>query len=424
MLDIKQVRANPEILIQALKKRGTTIALDEFLELDAKKRDLLFQSEQLKNKRNVVSEEVSRLKKAKEDAENLILEMREVAQEIKNLDEKIKEYEEKMAEILLRIPNIPHESVPVGKNEEDNVEVKRWGVPREFNFQPLAHWDLGEKLDILDFERGVKISGTRFTVYKGLGARLERALINFMLDLHIEKHGYTEILPPFLVNSASMLGTGQLPKFEEDLFKCREGDLYLVPTAEVPVTNLHREEILEAKQLPISYTAYTACFRAEAGAHGRDTRGIIRQHQFNKVELVKFTKPEDSYQELEKLLQDAQEVLQLLRLPYRVVALCTGDLGFSSAKTYDIEVWLPSFNRYREISSCSNFENFQARRANIRYRAEGKGKVGFVHTLNGSGLAVGRTLAAILENYQQEDGTVLLPEVLRPYLRGAERIIP
>lgn len=422
MLDIKLVRSNPEIVVQALKKRGTAINLDDFLALDAKRRDILFQSEQLKNKRNVVSEEISRLKKAKENAENLILEMRDVSQQIKNLDEQLKEYEEQMEVILMRIPNTPHESVPVGKSEEDNLEVKRWGTPREFTFEPLAHWDLGEKMDILDFERGVKIAGARFTVYKGLGARLERALINFMLDLHTEKHGYKEILPPFLVNSASMTGTGQLPKFEEDLFKCREGDLYLIPTAEVPVTNLHREEIVDGKQLPIYYTAYSACFRAEAGAHGRDTRGIIRLHQFNKVELVKFTKPDQSYQELEKLLQDAEEVLQLLELPYRVITLCTGDMGFSSAKTYDIEVWLPSFNKYREISSCSNFEDFQARRANIRYRPEGKGKVDFVHTLNGSGLAVGRTLAAILENYQQEDGTIIIPKVLKPYMGGLDRI--
>lgn len=422
MLDIKLVRANPEILIQALKNRGTSIALDEFLDLDAKRRDLLFQSEQLKNKRNVVSEEISRRKKAKENAENLILEMRDVSQEIKNLDERVKDYETQMEEILMRIPNIPHTSVPVGKSEDDNPEVKKWGTPREFTFEPLAHWDLGEKLDILDFERGAKVSGARFIFYKGMGARLERALINFMLDLHTEKHGYKEIFPPFIVNSASMTGTGQLPKFEEDLFKCREGDYYLIPTAEVPVTNLHRDEIVDAKQLPIKYTAYSACFRAEAGAHGRDTRGIIRLHQFNKVELVKFAKPEESYDELEKLLQDAEEVLRLLELPYRVVCLCTGDMGFSSAKTYDIEVWLPSFNKYREISSCSNFENFQARRANIRYRPEGKGKVDFVHTLNGSGLAVGRTLAAILENYQQEDGTIIIPKALRPYMGGVERI--
>jgi len=422
MLDIKLVRANPDIVVQALQNRGTSIALDEFLDLDAKKRDVLFQSEQLKNKRNVVSEEISRRKKAKEDAESLILEMRDVSQEIKNLDEQVKEYETQMESILMRIPNLPHASVPIGKSEEDNLEVKKWGTPREFTFEALAHWDIGEKLDILDFERGAKVSGARFTFYKGMGARLERAIINFMLDLHTEKHGYKEVFPPFLVNSASMTGTGQLPKFEEDLFKCREGDYYLIPTAEVPVTNLHRDEIIEAKELPIKYTAYSACFRAEAGAHGRDTRGIIRQHQFNKVELVKFAKPEESHQELERLLQDAEEVLQLLELPYRVVCLCTGDMGFSSAKTYDIEVWLPSFNKYREISSCSNFENFQARRANIRYRPDGKGKVDFVHTLNGSGLAVGRTLAAILENYQQEDGTVVIPPALRPYMGGLERI--
>lgn len=422
MLDMKVVRANPEIVKEALQKRGTDISLDDFLALDAQRRDVLFQSEQLKNKRNTVSEEISRLKKAKEDAEKLILEMRQVSQEIKDLDEKVKEYEGKMQEILLRIPNIPHASVPVGTDEEQNIEVKKWGTPRQFEFEPLAHWDIGEKLDILDFDRAAKISGARFVVYKGAGARLERAVVNLMLDLHTEKHGYKEIFPPFLVNSASMTGTGQLPKFEEDLFKLREGDLYLIPTAEVPVTNLYRDEILDENQLPILHTAYTACFRAEAGAHGRDSRGIIRQHQFNKVELVKFANPANSYEELEALLQDAEEVLQILELPYHVVTLCSGDLGFSSAKTYDIEVWLPSFAKYREISSCSNFEDFQARRANIRFRSKGKGKVEFVHTLNGSGLAVGRTVAAILENYQQEDGSVVIPQALRPYMGGLEKI--
>lgn len=422
MLDIKLVRANPEIVKEAMQKRGTDISLDEFLELDAKRRDILYKTEQLKNKRNVVSEEIARLKKAKENAENLILEMREVSQEIKELDDQLKEYEDKMNQILMRIPNIPHQSVPVGKSEDDNVEVKKWGTPRAFEFEPLAHWDIGEKLGILDFERAAKISGARFTVYKGAGARLERAVTNFMLDLHIEKHGYQEIFPPFLVNSASMTGTGQLPKFEEDLFKLREGDYYLIPTAEVPVTNLHRDEILDEKQIPILYTAYTACFRAEAGAAGRDSRGIIRQHQFNKVELVKFAHPDNSYQELEKLLNNAEEVLQILELPYRVVALCTGDMGFSSAKTFDIEVWLPSFNKYREISSCSNFEDFQARRANIRFRSKAKGKVEFVHTLNGSGLAVGRTVAAILENNQQADGSVLVPQALVPYMGGMKVI--
>jgi len=422
MLDIKFVRSNPELVKEALEKRSTKISLDQFLEFDAQKRDILYQAEQLKNKRNVVSEEISRLKKAQEDAEGLILEMREVSQQIKELDEQVKNYEEKMQEILMCIPNIPHASVPVGTDEEENIEVKKWGQPREFDFTALAHWDLGENLDILDFERAAKISGARFTVYKGAGARLERAVTNLMLNLHTEKHGYQEIFPPFLVNSASMTGTGQLPKFEEDLFKLREGDYYLIPTAEVPVTNLHRDEILDESKLPIYYTAYTACFRAEAGAAGRDSRGIIRQHQFNKVELVKFAHPDNSYQELESLLQSAEAVLQLLELPYRIVTLCTGDLGFSSAKTYDIEVWLPSFNKYREISSCSNFEDFQARRANIRFRSKSKGKVEFVHTLNGSGLAVGRTVAAILENYQQADGSVIIPKALQPYMGGLEKI--
>ena len=422
MLDIKFVRANPQIVEQALQKRGAKISLKDFLDLDAKRRDILYESEQLKNKRNVVSEEIARLKKEKQDAQQLILDMRDVSQKIKEFDEKIKVIEEDMQKIILSVPNIPCADVPEGLTEDDNVEIKKVGTPRKFEFEPLPHWDLGEKLDILDFERARKITGARFTVYKGLGARLERALINFMLDLHTGQHGYKEILPPFMVNSASMTGTGQLPKFEEDLFKLREGDYYLIPTAEVPVTNLHRDEILSESSLPIYYTAYTACFRSEAGSAGRDTRGVIRQHQFNKVELVKFVHPQNSYDELEKLLANAEKVLQLLELPYRVINLCGGDLGFSSAKTYDIEVWLPSYQAYKEISSCSNFEDFQARRANIRFRPKDKGKVEFVHTLNGSGLAVGRTLAAVLENYQKADGSVLIPEVLQPYMGGLKEI--
>lgn len=423
MLDIKFVRANPKFVEEALAKRGAKISLTEFLDLDTQRRDVLYQSEQLKNQRNTVSEEIARLKKEKQDAQQMILDMRQVSQQIKGLDEQIKEIEDKMQTIIMGIPNVPCAEVPNGLNEEDNVELKKVGTPREFAFTPLAHWDIGENLDILDFERARKITGARFTVYKGLGARLERALINFMLNLHIEEHDYTEILPPFMVNTASMTGTGQLPKFEEDLFKLRESDYYLIPTAEVPVTNLHRDEILDEASLPIYYTAYTACFRSEAGSAGRDTRGIIRLHQFNKVELVKFAHPDHSYEELEKLLQNAEKVLQLLELPYRVINLCGGDLGFSSAKTYDIEVWLPSYHAYKEISSCSNFEDFQARRANIRFRSKEKGKVEFVHTLNGSGLAIGRTVAAIMENYQQEDGSILIPTVLQPYMGGLKKIV-
>lgn len=422
MLDLKFVRANPEIVQQALANRGSAANLDEFLELDAKRRALMIESEQLKNRRNQVSDQVAQMKREGKDANAIITEMREVSQRIKEFDDEIKGLDQKAQEIIMTIPNIPNASVPVGKDENDNPEIRRWSAPREFDFAPKPHWDLGEGLDILDFERGGKITGARFTVYKGSGARLERALINFMLDLHTEKHGYKEVFPPFIVNSASMTGTGQLPKFEEDLFKLREGDYYLIPTAEVPVTNLHRDEILDGAQLPIYYTAYTACFRAEAGAAGRDTRGLIRQHQFNKVELVKFAKPEDSYAELEKLTNDAEEVLQLLGLPYRVILLCTGDMGFSSAKTYDLEVWLPSYGAYKEISSCSNFEDFQARRAAIRYKANVKAKTEFVHTLNGSGVAIGRTVAAILENYQQADGSVVVPEILRPYMGGLEVI--
>lgn len=421
MLDIKFVRSNPEVVKEALSKRGAVVALDNFLKLEEQRRELLVEVEQLKNKRNVVSEEIGKLKKQGQHPEEMILEMRRVSQKVKELDEKVKEVEESLAKTLLTIPNIPHESVPVGEDDTHNQELRKWGEPRQFDFELLAHWDIGENLDILDFERAAKVTGARFTFYKGLGARLERAVFNFMLDIHTRENGYVEIFPPFMVNRASMTGTGQLPKFEEDLFRIDSVDYFLIPTAEVPVTNLYSGEILNGENMPIYHAAYSACFRAEAGAHGRDTRGLIRQHQFNKVELVKFTKPEESFEELEKLTADAEKILQLLNLPYRVVNLCTGDLGFSSAKTYDIEVWLPSYQSYKEISSCSNFLDFQARRANIRFRRETGSKPEFVHTLNGSGLAVGRTVAAILENYQQEDGSVVVPEVLRPYM-GTEII--
>ena len=421
MLDIKFVRSNPEAVKEALAKRGAIVGMDKFLALEEKRRQKLMEVEQLKNKRNTVSEEIGRLKKDGQHPEEMILEMRQVSQRIKEMDEELKQLEEELAATILTIPNIPHESVPVGQSEADNPEVRKWGEPGKYAFTPQAHWDIGEGLGILDFERAAKVTGARFVFYKGLGARLERSVFNLMLDMHTEEHGYTEIFPPFMVNRESMTGTGQLPKFEEDLFKLDSVDYFLIPTAEVPVTNLYRGEILDGAQLPIYHAAYSACFRAEAGAHGRDTRGLIRQHQFNKVELVKFTKPEDSYDELEKLTANAEKVLQALELPYRVINLCTGDLGFSSAKTYDIEVWLPSYSTYREISSCSNFENFQARRANIRFRRETGSKPEFVHTLNGSGLAVGRTVAAILENYQQEDGSVVIPKALQKYM-GVDRI--
>lgn len=421
MLDLKFVRNNPDTVKQALQKRGATVSLEPFLALDEQRREKLVQAEKLKNKRNVVSEEIGRLKKAGQPAEELVLEMRDVSAAIKNLDEEIRSLEQEIQQTLLGIPNIPDESVPVGVDESDNVEVRRWGKTPVFGFTPKAHWDIGEALDIIDFERGGKVTGARFTFYKGAGAALERAVINYMLDTHTRQHGYVEIFPPFMVNSASMTGTGQLPKFAEDMFKVENTDYYLIPTAEVPVTNLYAGEILDGDKLPIYHCAYSACFRAEAGAAGRDTRGLIRQHQFNKVELVKFCRQEDSWEELEKLTFNAERILQNLGLPYRVVVLSTGDLGFSSAKTYDIEVWLPSYNDYKEISSCSNFTDYQARRANIRYR-EGKGKPRFVHTLNGSGLAVGRTVAAILENYQTEKGTVEVPEPLQPYLGGMKEI--
>ncbi|NOX20377.1 MAG: serine--tRNA ligase [Nitrospirae bacterium] len=415
MLDVRFVRENIELVKEALRKRDYDITVDEFLELDEKRRNLIREVEELRNRRNTVSEEIGKLKRQGQDASEMIAEMKTVSDRIKAIDEQLREVDSAIRDFLLNIPNIPHESVPVGKDEEDNVEVRRWGQPREFDFEPLNHWDIGESLDIIDFERASKIAGARFSLMKGLGAKLERALMNFMLDLNTEK-GYKEVFPPILVNRETMTGTGQLPKFEMDLFKVADPEFYLIPTAEVPVTNIHRDEILKEEDLPLYYTAYTPCFRREAGSYGKDTRGLIRQHQFNKVELVKFSKPEDSYDELEKLTRDAEDILQKLGLPYRVVVLCTGDLGFSASKTYDIEVWLPGQGRYREISSCSNFEDYQARRANIRFRRQGKKGTEFVHTLNGSGLAIGRTVVAILENYQQKDGTVVVPEALRPYM--------
>lgn len=423
MLDIKRLRTDLDKVKQALVHRGAPLSdLDGFVELDRLRRERLQESESLKNRRNVVSQEVARKKKAGEAADDLIAEMREVGDRIKQLDDEIRDLEQRLEEMLTSIPNVPHESVPVGASEEDNVEVRRWGDIPEFSFEPAAHWDIAANLDILDFERAAKVAGSRFVFFKGAGARLERALIQWMLDVHADRHGYVEIQPPYIVNADSLFGTGQLPKFEEDVFRLADSDYYLIPTAEVPVTNFHRNEILPVEQLPIRYVAYSGCFRSEAGAAGRDTRGLIRLHQFDKVELVKFVAPEHSYEELESLTRDAERILQELKLPYRVVSLCTGDLGFASAKTYDLEVWLPHSGVYREISSCSNFEDFQARRANIRFRRGPKGKPEFVHTLNGSGLAIGRTVAAILENYQQEDGSVIIPEVLRPYMGGMERI--
>ncbi|MGI6120438.1 MAG: serine--tRNA ligase [Desulfosporosinus sp.] len=416
MLDLKFVRNNPELIQEALHKRNVSINLDHFLKQEAERRRLLVEVESLKARRNSVSEEVGRLKKRGEDAENLVRQMREVGQSIKKLEEKSTEIVQEMEKVLYEIPNIPHTSVPTGVDESTNVQVRKWGNPRVFDFEPKAHYELGEKLDVLDFVRASKVTGARFTFYKGLGAKLERSLISFMLDRHTVK-GYTEILPPYMVNRTSMIGTGQLPKFEEDAFKIVGTEYFLIPTAEVPVTNLYSNEILDGSQMPIYHCAYSACFRSEAGAAGRDTRGLIRQHQFNKVELVKFTLPENSYEELELLTGDAESILQELELPYRVVVLSTGDLGFSSAKTYDLEVWLPSFNGYKEISSCSNFEDFQARRANIRFRRAPKKKPEYVHTLNGSGLAIGRTVAAIMENYQENDGRIRVPKALQPYMR-------
>ena len=424
MLDIKFIRDNRETVERMLEQRGYDMDLQTILSLDQQRREAIQEVESLKHERKVVSEQIAQMKKKDDDASQIISRMRQVSQRIKELDGLVRKAEDEINSSLLLIPNVPHESVPMGKDENDNPVVKRWGEISQISFTPKPHWELGESLGILDFERGAKITGARFTLYWGLGAQLERALINFMLDLHTTKHGYVEVLPPFVVNSAAMTGTGQLPKFKEDLFKLENWDYYLVPTAEVPVTNIFMNEILEEEDLPLYYTAYTPCFRSEAGSYGKDTRGLIRQHQFNKVEMVKFTTPEQSYPELESLLLDAEEVLQMLELPYRVVTLCTGDLGFSAAKTYDIEVWIPGQQAFREISSCSNFGDFQARRANIRYRPKGKKKIAYPYTLNGSGLAVGRTLVAIIENWQQEDGTVVIPPALRTYMGGVDVITP
>lgn len=422
MLDIKFIRENPQVVEEALAKRGGKVSLANFLKMEEERRALLVEVEQMKAARNSASKEIGVLKQQGKDATAQMDATRKLGNEIAAKDQVLNDLEAKIQAEILTIPNIPQDCVPVGTSEDDNVEIRKWGTPREFDFDFKAHWDIGEDLDILDFARGVKLTGTRFTLYKGLGARLERAVINFFLDVHTTEDGYTEMFTPFMANTASMLGTGQLPKFSEDMFKVEGTDYYLIPTAEVTVTNMYRDEILAGDQLPLSHTAYSACFRAEAGSAGRDTRGIIRQHQFNKVEMVKFTKPEESEAELEKLTGHAEKVLQLLGLPYRVIILCTGDLGFSSSKTYDLEVWLPSYNCYKEISSCSNFLDFQARRANIRFRRDAKSKPEFVHTLNGSGLAVGRTVAAILENYQQADGSVKIPDVLVPYMGGITEI--
>jgi len=417
MHDLGYFRANLEAIAARLATRGFELDVEEFRSLDARRRAAVTEAEELRARRNAMSQEIGRRKKAGEDTSALQAEVRAMGGRIAELDEQVKALDEEFRSRLASIPNVPHESVPTGASSDDNVEIKRWGKPRAFPFEPKAHWDLGLQLGILDFERAAKITGARFAVYMGAGARLERALINFMLDLHTREHGYTEVLPPFLVNSSSLFGTGQLPKFAADLFKCENFDFWLIPTAEVPVTNLHRDETLDGDALPIRYCAFTPCFRSEAGSYGRDVRGIIRQHQFQKVELVNFTRPDQSYQELERLTESAEHVLERLGLPYRRVVLCTGDMGFSSAKTYDLEVWMPGQQAYREISSCSNFESFQARRAGIRFRS-GKGKAEFAHTLNGSGLAVGRTWVAVVENYQQEDGSVVLPEALRPYLNA------
>lgn len=422
MLDIKRLRSDLDGVKAALGKRSGEYNLDGFVELDQRRRSLLAEVEVLKNKQNTVSKQVPIMKKEGKDVAPIFAEMKELSDQIKGFDTEIKEIDEKLEGILLTLPNLPNEQVAIGESDADNVELRKIGEVPTFDFEVKAHWDIGEGLDILDFEKAAKVTGSRFVFYKGLGARLERALMNFMLDMHVDKHGYTEVFPPMMVNRRSMIGTGQLPKFEEDAFKVTNTDYFLVPTAEVPVTNMYRDQILTGDDLTIKHCAYTACFRAEAGSAGRDTRGIIRQHQFNKVELVKFAKPEDSYEELEKLTKDAEDVLSTLGLPYRVVRLCTGDLGFSSAMTYDIEVWMPSYGRYVEISSCSNFEDFQARRANIKFKNDIKDKAQFVHTLNGSGVALGRTTAAILENYQQPDGSVIIPEALRPYMGGIERI--
>ena len=424
MLDIKRIRADFDAVAAKLAHRGVaTQTLNQIKDLDQKRRQILVTVEELKANRNTVSAEIAQAKRNKENAEDKIAAMQNLSTEIKALDAELIAIDEQVIAIITILPNTPHDSVPVGADEEDNVEVRRWGTPRTFDFEPKAHWDLGENLDILDWERGAKVTGSRFLFYKGLGARLERALYNFMLDEHIAE-GYQEIITPYMVNHDSMFGTGQYPKFKEDTFELADTNFVLIPTAEVPLTNYYRDEILDGKDLPINFTAMSPSFRSEAGSAGRDTRGLIRLHQFHKVEMVKFAKPEQSYEELEKMTTNAENILQKLGLPYRVLALCTGDMGFSAAKTYDLEVWIPAQNAYREISSCSNTEDFQARRAQIRYRDEADGKVKLLHTLNGSGLAVGRTVAAILENYQNEDGSVTIPEVLRPYMGGAEVIKP
>ncbi len=423
MLDIKRIKRDLEEIKPLMAKRGEKdFSFEEVIELDDKRIELLQEVEALKNEQNIDSKLIPQYKKEGKNTDELMARLKELSEQIKNLDDKVKEVEEDLFQKLLRIPNVPHPDVPTGDTDEDNLEVRKWGEPTAFDFEAKAHWDIGTELNILDFEAAGKITGSRFTLYKDLGARLERSLINFFLNTHTAEHGYTEVLPPFIANRTSFIGTGQLPKFEEDMFKLEGFEYFLVPTAEVPVTNIHQNEIMNGDDLTTKYCAYTPCFRAEAGSAGRDTRGLIRQHQFNKVELVKFTKPEDSYKELETLTADAEKVLQLLGLPYRVVRICSGDLGFTAAYKYDLEVWMPSYNRYVEISSCSNFEDFQARRANIRFKRDKASKPEFVHTLNGSGVAIGRALAAILENYQQADGTVVVPEVLRPYM-GTDKII-
>ncbi len=422
MLDVKVLRENLDEVKARMATRGGTIDWNEFVALDRERRDALANIERLKEKKNRLSGEIGKLKKSGADPTTLMREVEEVSEAIRSSEGPLAEIEAKFERFMLTLPNLPNPSVQIGKNENDNREVRRWGEPPKFDFEPKNHWDIGEELAILDFTRAAKIAGARFAVYRDAGARLERALINFMLDLHTSENGYREMLPPALVNRTSLIGTGQLPKFEEDLFHLAPGDYFLIPTAEVPLTNLHRDEILERDELPIKYVAYTPCFRSEAGSYGKDVRGLIRLHQFNKVEMVKFCEPETSYEELESMVRNAEEVLKRLKLPYRVVELCTGDMGFASAKTYDLEVWLPGQNAYREISSCSNCEDFQARRANIRYRKEKKGRPLFVHTLNGSGLAVGRALVALLENYQQKDGSVVIPDALRPYMGGLGQI--
>jgi seryl-tRNA synthetase len=424
MLEIKFVRQNLSDVQKALSARRGTANLEAFMDCEERRRNVLQEIEKLRNRRNTVSNQIADMKKQGQDAHALVVEMRDVSVRIKDFEKTMEEYEQTIQNIIMEIPNIPHSSVPVGKDESDNTLVKKIGEPPRFDFEPKAHWDIGENLKILDFERAAKIAGARFPLYLGAGARMERALINFMLDIHTLEHGYKETLPPFMVNRKTMTGTGQLPKFEADLFKLENWDYFLIPTAEVPVTNIFQDEVLDEEMLPQYFTAYTPCFRSEAGSYGKDTRGLIRQHQFNKVELVKFVLPENSYNELESLLEHAETILKRLDIPYQVITLCTGDMGFSSAKTYDIEVWMPGQGKYREISSCSNFEDFQARRANIRFKRKGKKGTELVHTLNGSGLAVGRTFAAILENFQQADGSVIIPQALRPYMGGMEKITP